>query len=800
MFQNVQLEMTLKPFRQVDDAFIDKVCRDVFEQWKPLVKNAPTVSVMLWTADGSEILDYKGDPNEAFEWAYFIGGANRHKHFYDETDPNGTSLMARGYLYTENPPVMTYGVLKKIVAALHRAGKEVLGEDKNILVGETFDVGPEFAKSSFKYERHNEICMSYNVLTGANSFVCCYATLHADDVPYAGFPNGIPEGLPLGTFLGRQSQLFLSDLGFDFIWFSNGFGFGRDTWSTTGATFDGTKFITEELEPVKKVALEFWDLFTKECSFPIQTRGTNMSMGIDMSTDAVPLQAIYQKNPTMLPPPNSPWAALNGDYGLELMGYMSRIAEIPKDRYLFRYYIHDPWWLNTPWYDRYGGLPHDIYLPLACARIDENGQVQKPTDLSLLSIDNSFGNRPDSCANEPTVHLLKGIKDAPDAPSPFVWVYPFSEYSNATESCQLNDMFAEDWYIRGAINNGFPLSSVTSTDSFLKQDLSIYGCSVLVTPVPQPNTAFEAKILDYVQNGGRVIFYGRADRASEAFLQMMNLKITEDGVCGELPITVNGAPAGTLLVNELISAGKLNTALLDPNGNAQPFAEAGGKVIATAAKNVVWLRATVSADYTGGSLLKAHDRTKYFLSESLTVEAARLFGWDIDHVRRFADSKSPMMMICRSDNAFMFSSFSDDITVKTYLRAPLGAPLFIGCDVALENGMAEYHLPKSTHYECRVFVEQQEGRVSVREHTCESMRYRRSIVIDGLKNATVRFFAENYCKDTCAAMLNTRGYARELSDPFDGEIITNEYGTYYEVRNVTGNLQFSMPRTKYSDH
>ena len=47
-----------------------------------------------------------------------------------------------------------------------------------------------------------------------------------------------------------------------------------------------------------------------------------------------------------------------------------------------------------------------------------------------------------------------------------------------------------------------------------------------------------------------------------------------------------------------------------------------------------------------------------------------------------------------------------------------------------------------------MFVEQQEGRVSVREHTCESMRYRRSIVIDGLKNATVRFFAENYCKDT----------------------------------------------------
>lgn len=50
---------------------------------------------------------------------------------------------------------------------------------------------------------------------------------------YAAFPDGIPDGTPPGTFLGRQVNALFGALGFDFRWFSNGFGFGlgmrRDT-------------------------------------------------------------------------------------------------------------------------------------------------------------------------------------------------------------------------------------------------------------------------------------------------------------------------------------------------------------------------------------------------------------------------------------------------------------------------------------------------------------------------------------------------------------------------------------------
>lgn len=48
MYKNVTLEMSLKPFKRVDDEYIDNVCHKIFEQWKPLVKNVDTVSVLLF--------------------------------------------------------------------------------------------------------------------------------------------------------------------------------------------------------------------------------------------------------------------------------------------------------------------------------------------------------------------------------------------------------------------------------------------------------------------------------------------------------------------------------------------------------------------------------------------------------------------------------------------------------------------------------------------------------------------------------------------------------------------------------
>ena len=77
MFKTVNLEMSLKVFKQTDDAYIRKVCREVFENWRPLLKNRDTVSVMLWTADGSEILEYTGKLDDTFEWCCYLTSISR---------------------------------------------------------------------------------------------------------------------------------------------------------------------------------------------------------------------------------------------------------------------------------------------------------------------------------------------------------------------------------------------------------------------------------------------------------------------------------------------------------------------------------------------------------------------------------------------------------------------------------------------------------------------------------------------------------------------------------------------------
>ena len=146
MLSNVNLEMSLKPFRDVSDATRDAVLEKLFRQWAPLVDRADAVSVMLWAADGSEILDYAADLGAKFEWANTIGVANPRWSHASKSDPRGESIHQQPTLHMDNPPEFTYAWLKALV---ERIKSWPLG--KPISVVETFDPGPEFAKSSFKY-------------------------------------------------------------------------------------------------------------------------------------------------------------------------------------------------------------------------------------------------------------------------------------------------------------------------------------------------------------------------------------------------------------------------------------------------------------------------------------------------------------------------------------------------------------------------------------------------------------------------------------------------------------------------
>lgn len=700
MFKTVNLEMSLKPFKRTDDEYIRGVCREVFEQWRPLLKNRETVSVMLWTADGSEILDYAGNMDDEFEWCCYIGTAN-HELIGEDDDPD-CPLHEKKHYYTDNPPVMTYGILKKIVSTLKEEGKKAF-PSSIIRVGETFDIGPEFAKSDFKYKRHPEI--SSGTKMDSFGFVDATALLNADNRRYAAYPDGIPQDTPFGTFFGKQANIFLKDMGFDYLWLSNGLGFSSEPWDLTGKVFDGKSFYPEKLADTRKNVFDFWRLFRKECpDFPLETRGTNNSVGIDYATDGVPLYDIYNAGFNITPPPNSPWAALNDNFGLEIMGHMTRICELPSDGFMFRYYIHDPWWLNSPWYDRYNGNAHDIYLPMAITRVDADGKVQSAETLNILSIDNSYGNMPDNCVNEPLPHLLKAEKDIADDLAPIVWVYPMREFTTAHSEEALYEMYFGDKYISEAINNGFPLNCVVSTDNFLKTPLELYKKSILISPVPQTKEIAD-RLLGFEKAGGNVIYYGSVKAAER-------LESRENFI-----------------------------------------------------------------DFT--------------VSPSALREKLSDFGYSIKFERKSDGVKPNALTISRVENSLSFSVYSPNLTTDTLLKFPLGAPILTGTDTEIRDGYAVYRFGICEHKECRVFVKQESGVITLKECAPVSCNYHRKLKLGGLNNATVYIFPE--CNGNVAL-----GDAMCIADRISGiiplkKVEDDKNGVYFMIENLSGTYTILFP-------
>lgn len=807
-FNNITLEASLKPFKVNEKEYIRAVATEMFTQWHSLLRHTDTVSVMLWTGDGSEILDYKGTPDQPLEWAKYMGNPNTQHEV--GSGPKELSIHERAYLYLENPPSFTYGDLKFIIHALKEAGRRVTG--KHIRVGATFDPGPEFAKSEFKYKKHPEILGGSAM--GHKSFVDCYSVLKADSDSYAGFPAGIPDQTPFGTFFGRQSQHFLADLDFDYIWFSNGFGFGAEGWSSTGATFNGKEFLQDKLAGFSGKVLEFWKLFRKECpGFRIETRGTNLSVGADLARDAVNLKNIYSGGFNMLPPPNSPWAALDGDFGLEMVGYMSRMAELPDDRFIFRYYTHDPWWLNSPWLDRYGREPHDIYLPMSVGRVDKNGNIGLPTHLNFLTIDDTYGNMPTQVPDEVTPHILKARYDSPTAPGPLVWVYPFDEYHEwaYNNPGRLSEVYYGDWFIRQAINNGTPLNTVISTTSFqaaIQKKPDLFRESVLVTIAPDAGTPLETALIRFVENGGKLVIFGPADYAGDTFKNFLNLRngpalegefkiksqYLPDMLSTSYPAVINhrslfnGGGIATLIQNRkvpgtrpLVQFDQKGT-LRDVAWSVQNPAWKGGKV--------VYLRGTNSSHFTGGRLLTPDKPDQYFTGPLYLRYVLGEFGINI-HIDKLNPSvKSPVLTVSRSDNAFIFSGYHPNSTVKNRMKFPQGAPLLLGFDTILEAGHSSYVLPTSWNRECRVFVEQQDGMVSFKElHSNQKDIYKR-YETDGLKNATVRVYAgSGITSSDFHAYVNAAYPWKKGQYPF--KEMNDEMGHYFLIENVTGKLSFA---------
>lgn len=806
-FRRVTFEVSLKPFCRLENNAIEDVCREIFRSWAPLLHRCDGCAVMLWAADGSEILDYAGNMDAAFDWSRYLGDANPPKT-PPAGDPNREGAHARNWLYMKDPPRMTYGWLRTIIDTLKRVGREMTG--KPVSIGATFDPGGEFAYSDFKFHRHPEIATSGT--RGANSWVNCTARLNADTRVYAAYPHGIPQGTPFGVFFGRQSQHFLADLGYDYIWFSNGLGFALSPWSVTGPLFDGAHFDAGPARKLHDEILSFWRDFRSGCPrFPIETRGTNMTVGADLSANASPILDIYRGGFGVVAPPNSPWAAIDGDVGLEIIGYLSRIAELPPgDIFPFRFYTHDPWWMNSPWLDRYGQSPYDIFLPLALARVDGTRKITSPAYLEFLTIDNSWGQMPEEVPNEVTPYILSAMDDFSDAPGLVTWIYPFDEYNAMTfgSSPRLAEVFFGDWFLRDAVNDGFPLNSVVSTRQFTEsftKDPSYFDDTILLAYAPVAHGKLEALLLQGLERGQKVFLYGPLTETGQRLRSLLHLRKTAP-LFGELAVHLalepdeieHGRPAGNIMHTDLTSAGSMDAVVADPkavevcasvsqNGSERAAAIFCARPLGGQSGSLAWVRGSFSSSVVAGKRLpQPNDPTRYYPSENIMRLMLAKFGYAIRFVKPQPQSRSPLALIARHKNGFFLSSYFPDGAVALRLRFPHGAPLPVESETWFEDGFSTYTPPRAWHKEIRCFVDQKEsGAISCEKSISENPFIERRLLIKGLKNATVHFYPENGRK-VYMALNDLRTYIHP-SMPY----VREDGGKRLVAQGVTGELLIS---------
>lgn len=788
--RRVTLELSAKPFYDDSEATAYRVADHLFSQWLPLIREAEEVAVMLWTADGSELLSWTGDEMDTFEWAYWFGCA--------EPLPPPEPLRERDKLHThyfpkkyrEDAKPRTYGWLRRTIEILKERGEAITG--KPVRIGTTLDNGPEFSLSAFKYQWHRELCIGSTA--GSNRTVVCNAVMHADNRRYAAYPDGVPEGLSFGTFLGKQYRAFAEHFGIDYLWLSNGFGFGRDPWGMTGFLFDKETFYPENAEHASSTMLGFWhDLYAACPGLQVETRGSNFSAGVEMASDAAPLKELYREY-RIAPPVNSPWAALNYNTGLELAAWMSHIAELPDDRIPFRFYIHDPWFLNSPWLDRYEREPWDLFQPMAISRITADGKAHSADRIAFLTADNSYGQLPDQVPNEVIPLVLDAWNTAPDTAGPLVWLYPFDEYNDLVRGAapRPQSVLREELFLGEALQNGLPLNTVISTVEFRKNPSAVQD-RILVTPVSAWTEENREALENFVQSGSKVLVYGGTVNAPAWLLEKLHLQNAAP-VNGKITVTAPGDPESgkCAYVHAVYNEGGLQTVAADEEVQVLAWAEQNGeqRVLASAAGNLLYTEALPPMP----EKINPKNRTldvaapgTVFQTAALPVRILSRFGWELTA----PGDVPPRATISRNDNAFYFAVFARDTTVDMAVNTPWGVPILTGMETKLVNGRGIWRTTRFFRKECRGFVKQDSGVISCKlEHQAYPAFHDRRLY-SNLQNAEVTFFPPEGVEPEFLIL--------DTSDPWNllhGEMLTPEwhesaYGRYATVKNVSGKLQIS---------
>jgi hypothetical protein len=751
--KRIALELSLKPFGTNDGRTYEECARHVITAWRPLAEAGTEVSFMLWVADGSDILEYDGDLGRPLEWARYIGFCNQDRDTYDSAHHKPS----RGAIpYVDNPREMRYADLAEIMAALRTVGAELLG--RPITIGATFDPGPEFAESPFKYTRHREIVVPKRV-SGRPTFpmVDAAATLHGDNRRYAAYPDGIPEGEPFALFLGRQIEAYCRDLGVDYVWLSNGFGFSAVAWDYLGPGFDGETFLPAERAERLLTFKKAWsDLHRGNPTIPMEVRGSNFAAGMDIAKDGVDFAWLYEQGFTRLPPPNSPWGVLNYDFGLEIAGFLSRVVKSPRNEYLFRYYPNDPWFWQNPWTDIFYGQAYDIYVPLATSVVDASGAITTPSAINFLTVDSEFGETDPLSGVQVASHIRTALNDRPDDVGLVTWVYPFDEYHRIASSGAAGqaEVFFGDWFVRSLTNNGLPVASIATPGAFdaLITARETAPDTVLLLPTAAAADQDDARrLLSWLDRGVPAMLYGPAASLHESVRSRLGLSL-DTPLSGEFTLVgEQGSAAGRLVHDPVGSAGGLCEVLSEGTG-AQLLHEAAGPGGCRAysvrsggddSAPLYWIRGTnhfETRPEPGRLALKPRSRgTESYDTSRIGYEILGRLGYTVEARSLAPGEHASIMLFSRHENAWMLSGYAAAPAGFVKLRFPYGAPVFTASWTQIENGASLYPLARSMHHECRVFVTQERGVVGCDTGARDEHHTELTLIVRGLDQATVVF-------------------------------------------------------------
>ena len=827
--ERLVLECSLKPFTDPSPGGIRSTCEHIWKIWRPLIERVDQVAVMLWVGNGDEILTWTGDEDQPLPWANQIGFCN-----YDRRgayDPkNRHYRLNRARPYVARPAALRFPHLRDIARSLRRTAMREFG--RSIEVGATVDPGPEFVDSPFRYEAHRELLVQRRPwMTRYMQFITHQAAVRGDGRAYAAFPKGLAEDVPLGRFLGLQFDALRRYVGFDYLWFSNGFGYTHHPWGWRGELMDGESFHPERAAEQRRRLTTFWRDFREACpDTGVEVRGTNFSVAMDLASDGCSHEVVASIAGLVRPPCNPPWGSRS--LGLEMVSHLSRLAAMPDGRIPLRFYLNDPWFVSRPWYDYYGREPFDIYVPAAAARLSDRGGVDTPTDLNLLTIDSSAGVLDDRQAIEVIPHLLEAGRQAADAPGPVIWVYPAAEYEQTLREApeELHHLFAQDWFVSRAVDGGFPLGTVCPSRTFLMlQKLGQLPDAVYVAPAPIGETEYARALERHVRGGGRVLLYGSLERAPASLLRMLRIRlgdpvegdfrivrdslqadrfatgpqaqIEDDPTLAAIGMTIKRSNRDAqglrrpLRHRALVSGGGLREIADERDDGAKVVVGRGRtrRTCAVVRRNrawhggqLLWLRGTVSFDPAINTLEPAWDPAHEVVQpaewlRSLLAEA----GLRIVQERRDPAARPAYIFIRRTGGAWVFVGHKPDTSVRFFVRTSQGAPAYEEQETPIIGGYAGESFGKTFCRPARAFIDRMTDGVVAVKLLPVPLGRRAHFSITGLRGATVTLYPDPEALAKRAVRVQPRLCAGRVPHKID-----RREGTI-RVRNVTGALYIS---------